>query len=110
MPFFFVGVGISMNLNEIDWGSSYIWILTFSILIAVIIGKIIGSMFLFSLSLKQRLIIGISMVPRGGVGLIFAQLRRVSNILNNEVYAALVLVIVITTIISPLIIKKIYSL
>ena len=55
------------------------------------------------------MLIGLAMVPRGEVGLIFAELGRVSGIFNNEVYAAMVIVIALTTIVPPLIMKWFYS-
>ena len=56
----------------------------------------------------MRLVIGLSMVPRGEVGLIFAELGRVTEIFNNEVYAAMVIVIALTKLLPPLIMKWIY--
>ena len=55
------------------------------------------------------MIIGFAMVPRGEVGLIFAELGRVSGIFNNEIYAGIVIVIALTTIAPPLIMKWSYS-
>ena len=49
------------------------------------------------------------MVPRGEVGLIFAELGRVSGIFNNEIYAGMIIVIALTTILPPLIMKWSYS-
>ena len=45
------------------------------------------------------------MVPRGEVGLIFAELGRFSGIFDNETHAAIVIVIVLTTIIPPFAMK-----
>jgi len=52
--------------------------------------------------------IGMSMVPRGEVGLIFAELGRFSGTFNNEVHAGMVIVIVLTTIIPPFAMKWFY--
>ncbi len=107
-PFFFVAVGLSMNLKEIAWDEPYIWLLFGTIFILAVIGKIIGAMFI-PLEIKKRLIVGVSMVPRGEVGLIFAEMGRVTNILDNVTYAALVLVIIATTILPPFVIKYLYK-
>ncbi|WP_281950945.1 cation:proton antiporter [Nitrosophilus kaiyonis] len=107
-PFFFVAVGLSMNLKEIAWNEAFIWYLFFSIFFIAIIGKILGALFI-PIDFKRRLIVGISMVPRGEVGLIFAEMGRISNIFTNEIYAALILVIVFTTIIPPFVIKFLYK-
>lgn len=41
-PIFFVMVGLSLNLREIDWSSPFIWIFSLSLLVAAIAGKLIG--------------------------------------------------------------------
>jgi len=42
-PIFFVFVGLSLNLHEIDWGSSFIWIFSLSLFLAAIVGKFVGA-------------------------------------------------------------------
>lgn len=107
-PIFFVVVGLSINLREIDWFSSQVWIFSFVLLVAAIAGKLIGSFFIRE-SWASRLLIGMSMVPRGEVGLIFAELGRLSGIFNNETHAGMVIVIVLTTIIPPFTMKWFYK-
>lgn len=103
-PIFFVVVGLSLNLREIDWSSSFIWSLSFFLLLVASFGKIAGAMLLGE-PLARRWMIGFAMIPRGEVGLIFAELGRVSGILSNEIYAALLIVIALTTLLPPFIMK-----
>jgi Kef-type K+ transport system membrane component KefB len=49
------------------------------------------------------------MIPRGEAGLIFAEPGRSSDIFNNEVYAGMVIVIVLTTLLPPFIMKWFYG-
>jgi len=63
-PIFFVVVGLSINLREIDWASSHIWRFTLQLLMAAIIGKLLGAYFLKE-NWASRLMIGMSMVPWG---------------------------------------------
>ncbi len=107
-PIFFVMVGLSLNLREIDWSSVFIWSFALSLLLIAVVGKFAGVL-LIRERRSLRLIIGTAMVPRGEVGLIFAELGRVSGIFNNEVYAAMVIVIAATTIFSPLAMKWLYE-
>lgn len=107
-PIFFVLVGLSLNLREIDWGSVFIWQFTLVMLLAAITGKLAGAM-LLKKPMASRWMIGLSMIPRGEVGLIFAELGRVANIFDNEIYAGMLLVIVLTTLLSPIIMKMFYS-
>jgi Na+:H+ antiporter len=107
-PIFFVMVGLSLNLREIDWTSPYIWAFSLALMIAATVGKLVGP-WLIREPWPARWIIGTAMIPRGEVGLIFAELGRVSGILNNEIYAGMVIVIAFTTILSPFVMKRLYS-
>jgi len=49
------------------------------------------------------------MIPRGEVGLIFTELGRVSGIFNNEIYAGMVIVIALTTLLPPFVMKWFYG-
>ena len=107
-PIFFVVVGLSINLREIDWSSSHVWGFSSILLVAAIIGKMIGA-FVIRERLVSKIMIGMSMIPRGEVGLIFAELGRFSGIFDNETHAGLVIVIVLTTIIPPFTMKWFYK-
>ncbi|NPA52599.1 MAG: cation:proton antiporter [Aquificae bacterium] len=108
-PIFFVTVGLSMNLKVIDFSSVQFWIFTVALLVIAVVGKIGGAFFLKNLSFLKKLIIGTSMIPRGEVGLIFAELGRTVNVFSNEVYASLVFVIIITTLVPPFVLKWLFE-
>ena len=103
-PIFFVYIGLSLNLREIDWSSPFIWSFSLSVFILAVIGKMIGPFFLKE-SIHSKLAIGMAMVPRGEIGLIFAELGRLSGIFNNELHAGMVIVIALTTLLSPFVMK-----
>ena len=107
-PIFFVVVGLSINLREIDWTSPYIWSFSLAMLLAAIFGKLLGA-FVIDEKWASRLMIGMAMVPRGEVGLIFAEIGRFSGIFDNEVHAGMVIVIVLTTIIPPFAMKWLHK-
>jgi Kef-type K+ transport system membrane component KefB len=107
-PIFFVYVGLSLNLHEIDWGSPFIWAFSLTLLVAAILGKLVGAFFIKE-PWAARWVIGLAMIPRGEVGLIFAELGRVSGIFSNEIYAGMVMVIALTTLLPPLIMKWFYG-
>jgi Kef-type K+ transport system membrane component KefB len=107
-PIFFVMVGLSLNLREIDWSSPFIWIFSLSLTVIAIVGKLAGAWMIRD-NWYTRWAIGMAMVPRGEVGLIFAELGRVSGILDNEVYAGMIIVIALTTLLPPFAMKWFYS-
>lgn len=108
-PIFFVAIGLSLNFRTVDWGSSFIWLLASSLLFVAIIGKLIAAFFIRGESGLIKLIIGAAMVPRGEVGLIFANVGADSNIFKEDTYAAIVLVIAFTTLIPPFFLRWLYS-
>lgn len=73
-----------------------------------IVGKLVGAL-LLNEPWVARVIIGIAMIPRGEVGLIFVELGRVSGIFTNEIYAGMVIVIALTTVFPPFAIKWLYG-
>jgi len=106
-PIFFVMVGLSLNFREIDWSSSFIWGFSGSFLLIAILGKMLGPLLIRNEG-HSNIMVGMAMVPRGEVGLIFAELGRETGILNNEVYAGMIIVIALTTILPPFVMKWFY--
>jgi Kef-type K+ transport system membrane component KefB len=95
-PIFFVVVGLSLNLRHVDWTSVFVYAFAGSMFLVAVIGKIAGALLLRE-PMHVRWAVGIAMVPRGEVGLIFAELGRVNGILVDDVYAATIIVIALTT-------------
>ena len=107
-PIFFVTVGLSLNLHEVDWGSTFIWLFSLCIFVVAVGGTLLGGL-IINRPWPLRWIIGVSIVPRGEVGLIFAELGRESGILTNEIHAGMIMVIALTTILPPFVIKSLYN-
>ncbi len=107
-PLFFVMVGVSLNLRTVHWDSTFIWALASMLLLVAFLGKSVSGFFIRE-SRHNQIAIGLSMVPRGEVGLIFAQLGFSQGILNEELYAALLIVIALTTMSPPFLLKWFYG-
>lgn len=106
-PLFFVMVGVSLNLRSVNWASAFVWELAVSLLVVAFFGKFISG-FCIRESRRNQMAIGLSMIPRGEVGLIFAQLGFSQGVLNGELYAALLVVIALTTVSPPFLLKWFY--
>ncbi len=107
-PVFFVMVGLSLNLHEIDWTSPSIFLMAGLFITIAMLSKLTGA-FLIRESLHFRWAVGLSMIPRAEVGLIFAELGRLSGVFNHEVYAVMVLTIAVTTVLPPFMLKWFYK-
>ncbi|NWG87028.1 MAG: cation:proton antiporter, partial [Hydrogenophilaceae bacterium] len=91
-----------------DWGSAFVWALALSLLLVAFVGKLVAGFFIRENRLSQ-IAIGLAMIPRGEVGLIFAQLGYSQQILSGELYAALLIVIALTTLAPPFLLKAFYG-
>jgi Kef-type K+ transport system membrane component KefB len=107
-PIFFVMVGLSLNLPDIDWGSSMVWKMTLLFILIAIGSKMVGA-YLLRESTHSKWAIGLAMIPRAEVGLVFAELGRSSGVFDNELYAVMILTIVATTILPPFMMKYFYE-
>jgi Kef-type K+ transport system membrane component KefB len=107
-PIFFAMVGLSLDLSSLDWSSSFFWIFSISLVAVAILSKSCGALLLSSETLTRRIVIGMSMVPRGEVGLIFAQLGLLSAVFNPEIYTTVVIVIAYTTLFTPFWLRLFY--
>jgi Kef-type K+ transport system membrane component KefB len=103
---FFVSLGVIMDLHVITW--NLLWfVLALSVL--AILTKILGCglpAVMHRMGIKDSLIIGMGMVPRGEVAMIVALIGLSQNLIDQSTYAALILMSLLTTIIPPLILRN----
>ncbi len=104
---FFVSLGVIADFHSLT-SKSVIFLL--AIVLTGAVGKIIGCSLpakFFGASAKESMAIGIGMVPRGEVGMIAALLGFANNIIGQEIYTALVLMSLLTTMITPPMLRKV---
>ena len=106
-PIFFATVGLSLDLSSLDWGSLFFWTFSLSLAGVAILSKIAAAL-LIRESIAHRIIIGMSMVPRGEVGLVFAEIGRHTGLYNTEIYTTVVIVIAYTTLLTPFWLRLFY--
>jgi Kef-type K+ transport system membrane component KefB len=92
----------------VHWDSAFIWELAAMLLLVAFFGKF-ASGFCIREPRHNQMAVGLSMVPRGEVGLIFAQLGFSQGIFDGEKYAALLIVIALTTMSPPFMLKWFYQ-
>lgn len=107
-PIFFVTVGLSLNLQAVDWGSSSVLLLSVLFIAVAMATKLVGAMIIKE-PMHFRWVVGLAMIPRAEVGLIFAELGRVSGVFDNDIYAVMIITIAATTILPPFILKWYYG-
>ena len=108
-PIFFVYVGLSIDLSVIDFSSMHFWVISLLLIFMAFIGKYTAALLVPDMNLKDKTFLGLAMIPRGEVGLIFAELGRATKVLDNEIYSIMVLVVVVTTLLPPIIMKYFFK-
>jgi Kef-type K+ transport system membrane component KefB len=104
VPIFFVCVGARVDLSVLNPSSTDnrqgLIIAAFLIVVAIV-GKIITGWAVFGKEKVNRLAIGIGMIPRGEVGLVFAGIGAASGVLDKPLQAAIIIMVILTTFIAP---------
>ena len=106
-PIFFASVGLKVELEGM---TEKIIIFSLVLLAVAIITKIIGCGLgakICGFTNKEAFQVGVGMVSRGEVALIVAQKGYAMGLLDSELMPAVVIVVIATTIITPIILKKI---
>ncbi len=105
---FFVLVGAGMDLSVInpsDPGSRTALIIAAFLFVVAVIGKIAAGWAFVSKQPTRRLVVGLGMMPRGEVGLIFLGLGTSAKLLSPSLEAAILLMVIGTTFLAPVLLR-----
>lgn len=103
VPIFFVMVGATVNLRLLNPAAAENWtfLLTTSLLFVVaVLGKLAAGYVPFWFPCRKA-VIGWAMVPRGAVGLVFAQFGLAKGVLDERLFSAITLMVILTTMLAP---------
>ena len=101
VPVFFVLMGIQVKLETFA-DTKVIWV-AIALTVCAIVGKVAAG-YVVKKPLN-RLAIGIGMMPRGEVGLIFASIGKGLGVVNDAVFSAVVIMVMLTTLLTPPLLK-----
>jgi len=102
VPIFFLEIGARADISAMTKPS--VLVIAAVMCVVAIAGKLAAGWFAVGTS-SDRLLVGIGMIPRGEVGLIFATIGLQAGVLDADLYAALILVVLVTTVITPPLLK-----
>lgn len=112
VPIFFVTVGAKTDLGvlnpAIPSNREGLIMATFLIVIAII-GKVITGFSVFGQPGINRLAIGVGMIPRGEVGLVFAGVGAASGALSKPLGAAIIMMVILTTFLAPPLLRLVFT-
>ncbi|MEO0948409.1 MAG: cation:proton antiporter [Cyanobacteria bacterium J06641_5] len=104
VPIFFVTVGAKADLSVLNptvaENRSGLAIAAALIVIAIL-GKVVSGWAVFGKPEVNRLAIGVGMIPRGEVGLVFAGIGSASGVLDRPLEAAIIVMVILTTFLAP---------
>lgn len=107
-PIFFAGIGLKVSLSALNLNTI---ILTISVLILAIVTKVVGCGLgakVCGYTKEESLRIGVGMISRGEVALIVANKGIATGLMNTIFLVPLVLMVVGTTVITPILLRLVY--
>jgi Kef-type K+ transport system membrane component KefB len=108
-PLFFAIIGAQVDLRGINLNV----LLIAGIIVAIAIStKLLGCGLPSLIFLKDKaksMRVGIGMISRGEVGLIVAGVGVTTGALSTDIYTAIIIMVALTTIITPIWLKKVYQ-
>jgi Kef-type K+ transport system membrane component KefB len=102
IPIFFVVVGAAVDVTALD--RRYI-LIGLALTAVGVVGKFAAGYVVWKKGLR-RTVIGVGMIPRGEVGLIFAQIGLSTKLLSPGLYSAVALMVMLTTFITPPLLRR----
>jgi Kef-type K+ transport system membrane component KefB len=106
VPIFFVAVGAAVDVRT--FGSPGVLVIGLALTVVAVLGKLAAGYAPVWISARKTLI-GVGMIPRGEVGLIFAQTGLAAGVINAGEYSALMLMVLVTTFIAPPLLRQLIT-
>lgn len=110
VPIFFVAVGAAVDVrvfNPIDPTNRQTLMVGCLLIVAAVAGKFLAGYAAFWFK-GNKMVIGVGMIPRGEVGLIFAQMGLNSGVFSPGLFSAVTLMVMVTTFMAPPLLKLLF--
>jgi Kef-type K+ transport system membrane component KefB len=104
VPIFFIVVGARTDisvLNPLEPANRPGLVIASFLVVVAVLGKLVTGLVVFGQPGINRLAIGIGMIPRGEVGLVFAGVGAASGVLSESLDAAIIVMVILTTFLAP---------
>jgi Kef-type K+ transport system membrane component KefB len=103
VPIFFVVVGAAIDIGQLSARFVAIGIALAAI---AIVGKVLAGMTAPGTGLR-RSVIGVGMIPRGEVSLIFAQIGLATGLLSGGLFSAVTVMVLVTALLTPMLLRAV---
>ncbi|HEU4402796.1 MAG TPA: cation:proton antiporter [Candidatus Polarisedimenticolia bacterium] len=101
VPVFFINIGLRADVTQLGGRLP----LTILILVVAVLGKVIGCgtfAWMAGFTPRESYRVGVGMISRGEVGLIVAGYGLAHGIIANDIFSAMILMVLLTTMITPI--------
>lgn len=112
VPIFFITVGARTDLsvlNPLELANRPGLIIASFLVVVAVIGKVIAGFAIFGQPGINRLAVGVGMIPRGEVGLVFAGVGAASGVLTESLDAAIIVMVIFTTFMAPPLLRIVFN-
>jgi Kef-type K+ transport system membrane component KefB len=99
VPIFFVVTGLNVDVSVLQ--DPTVIYSSIALCLVAIFSKLACGWAFPSKEKFSRILIGVGMIPRGEVGLIFASVGKSIGVVDNRLYAIAVIVVITTTLVTP---------
>lgn len=110
-PIFFLSIGAQFDiglLNPSSPSNRAVLAIGGVLFLIAVIGKVVAGYAVFWRKFN-RLAVGIGMIPRGEVGLIFADIGITAGVLSRELFGVILLMVIGTTFVAPPLLKLVFA-
>ncbi|MEJ7636630.1 MAG: cation:proton antiporter [Singulisphaera sp.] len=110
VPIFFVSVGAAVDVrvfNPIDASNHATLFVGGLLIVAAVAGKFAAG-YAAPWFQGKKSVIGVGMIPRGEVGLIFAQMGLSSGVFDAKLFSAVTLMVMVTTFMAPPLLRVLF--
>lgn len=110
-PIFFIMVGAAVDVsvfNPFVKENIPILLIALILFIVAVVGKLVSGFAVLQKGIKKS-VVAVGMIPRGEVGLIFAQMGLTYGIFTSELFSAVTVMVMLTTFIAPPLLKIMFA-
>ncbi len=112
VPIFFVVVSAKTDISVLNPAvpeNREGLIMASFLIVVAILGKVVSGFTVFGQPQINRLAIGVGMIPRGEVGLVFAGIGSATGVLTGALDAAIIVMVILTTFLAPPLLQVVFQ-
>lgn len=107
IPIFLIDIGLKANARELGGNLTFTIIIIVIAILTKVIGCLLGSL-ATGFNMKESTRVGIGMISRGEVGLIVASYGLTHAIIERDIFSAMILMVLVTTLITPILLRFVF--